>query len=37
MPNDFVCINSSLRRAARRLGQLYDVALVPTGLTSTQT
>lgn len=37
MPIDFVCINSSLRRAARRLGQLYDVALVPTGLTSTQT
>ncbi|MER8865556.1 MarR family winged helix-turn-helix transcriptional regulator [Mesorhizobium sp. M0751] len=37
MPRDFVCTNSSLRRAARRLGQLYDEALVPTGLTSTQT
>ncbi|MER9327020.1 MarR family transcriptional regulator [Mesorhizobium sp. M0488] len=37
MPDDFVCTNSSLRRAARRLGQLYDEALIPTGLTSTQT
>jgi DNA-binding MarR family transcriptional regulator len=30
------CTNTSLRRAARRLGQLYDEALAPTGLKATQ-
>src|ERR1700754_695674 len=30
------CTNTALRRASRRLGQLYDEALAPTGLRSTQ-
>ena len=33
---DLVCTNTSLRRAARRLGQLYDNAIAPSGLTSPQ-
>ncbi len=36
MPDDLVCTHTSLRRAARRLGQLYDEAISPTGLTSPQ-
>ena len=35
-PADLVCTHTSLRRAARRLGQLYDEAIAPTGLTSSQ-
>ena len=31
-----VCTNTSLRRAARRLGQLYDDAIAPSELTSPQ-
>lgn len=31
-----VCTNTALRVAARRLGQLYDEALVPLGLKATQ-
>ena len=31
-----VCTNTSLRRAARRLGNLYDDALAPLGLKATQ-
>ncbi|MFS2158205.1 MarR family winged helix-turn-helix transcriptional regulator [Pseudomonas sp. Pseusp122] len=31
-----VCTNTALRRAARRLGNLYDEALAPLGLKSTQ-
>jgi DNA-binding MarR family transcriptional regulator len=31
-----ICNNSALRRAARRLGQLYDDALAPSGLKGTQ-
>ena len=31
-----VCTNTSLRLAARRLGQLYDEALMPMGLKATQ-
>jgi DNA-binding MarR family transcriptional regulator len=31
-----VCTNTALRVAARRLGQLYDEALAPLGLKSTQ-
>jgi len=30
------CTNTALRRAARRLGNLYDDALAPTGLKATQ-
>lgn len=30
------CNNTSLRRAARRLGSIYDAALVPLGLKATQ-
>jgi DNA-binding MarR family transcriptional regulator len=30
------CTNTALRRASRRLGQLYDKALAPTGLRGTQ-
>jgi len=30
------CTNTALRRASRRLGQLYDEALAPTGLRGTQ-
>ncbi len=30
------CNNSTLRRAARRLGQFYDDAVAPTGLKATQ-
>lgn len=30
------CTNTALRRAARRLGQLYDEALAPIGLTAAQ-
>jgi DNA-binding MarR family transcriptional regulator len=33
---ELVCTNTALRRAARRLGQLYDDALTPTGLKATQ-
>ena len=33
---DLVCTHTSLRRAAQRLGQLYDEAIAPTGLTSSQ-
>jgi len=36
MTDDLVCTHTSLRRAARRLGQLYDEAISPTGLTSPQ-
>ena len=36
MLDDLVCTHTSLRRAARRLGQLYDDAISPTGLTSPQ-
>src|SRR5258707_12961524 len=32
----FACTNNALRRAARRLGQLYDEALAPIGLKATQ-
>jgi DNA-binding MarR family transcriptional regulator len=35
-PDDLICTHTSLRRAARRLGQLYDEAIAPTGLTSSQ-
>ena len=35
-PADLACTHTSLRRAARRLGQLYDEAIAPTGLTSPQ-
>ena len=35
-PADLVCTHTSLRRAARRLGLLYDEAIAPTGLTSSQ-
>jgi len=31
-----VCTNAALRRATRRLGQLYDDALAPCGLRATQ-
>ncbi len=31
-----VCANSAVRRAARRLGQLYDDAIAPSGLRGTQ-
>lgn len=30
------CANAATRRAARRLGQLYDAALAPSGLRTTQ-
>ena len=33
---DLLCTHTSLRHAARRLGQLYDEAIAPTGLTSSQ-
>ena len=33
---ELACSNTSLRRAARRLGQLYDDAIAPSGLTSPQ-
>ncbi|MDB6143617.1 MAG: Transcriptional regulator, MarR family [Pseudomonas sp.] len=33
---DLVCTNTALRRAARRLGNLYDEALAPLGLKATQ-
>ncbi|MGY2050268.1 MarR family winged helix-turn-helix transcriptional regulator [Methylobacterium sp. JK268] len=33
---DGPCSNASLRRATRRLGQLYDDALAPSGLKATQ-
>jgi DNA-binding MarR family transcriptional regulator len=33
---DLACTNTALRRASRRLGQLYDEALAPTGLKATQ-
>ena len=36
MPDDLVCTHTSLRRAARRLGQIYDEAIAPTRLTSPQ-
>ena len=33
---DLVCTNTALRRAARRLGQIYDEAVAPAGLKATQ-
>lgn len=33
---DLACTNTALRRASRRLGQIYDDALAPTGLKATQ-
>ncbi len=33
---EVACTNTALRRASRRLGQLYDEALAPTGLRGTQ-
>ena len=33
---ELVCTNTALRRAARRLGQLYDDAVAPAGLKATQ-
>lgn len=33
---DLVCTNTALRRASRRLGQLYDDAVAPSGLKATQ-
>ena len=36
MHAELACTHTSLRRAARRLGQLYDEALAPIGLTSPQ-
>lgn len=33
---ELACTNKALRRAARRLGQLYDDALAPTSLKATQ-
>jgi DNA-binding MarR family transcriptional regulator len=33
---ELACTNTALRRAARRLGQIYDVALAPLGLKATQ-
>ena len=35
-PDPSVCNNAVLRQAARRLGQLYDDALAPSGLRATQ-
>lgn len=34
--SDSVCSNAALRRATRRLGQLYDEAIAPSGLKATQ-
>ncbi|RON58001.1 MarR family winged helix-turn-helix transcriptional regulator [Pseudomonas frederiksbergensis] len=34
--DNLVCTNTALRRAARRLGNLYDEALAPVGLKATQ-
>jgi len=34
--SELVCTNTALRRASRRLGQLYDDAVAPTGLKATQ-
>src|SRR5260370_24251404 len=36
VPAKLACTNTALRRAARRLGQLYDEALAPIGLKATQ-
>src|ERR1700738_5616156 len=36
VPAQFASTNNALRRAARRLGQLYDEALAPIGLKATQ-
>jgi DNA-binding MarR family transcriptional regulator len=33
---ELACTNTALRRAARRIGQLYDEALAPLGLKATQ-
>jgi DNA-binding MarR family transcriptional regulator len=33
---ELACTNTALRRAARRLGQLYDEAVAPSGLKATQ-
>ncbi|TAX33630.1 MarR family winged helix-turn-helix transcriptional regulator [Rhizobium leguminosarum] len=33
---ELVCTNTALRRASRRLGQIYDDAVAPTGLKATQ-
>jgi DNA-binding MarR family transcriptional regulator len=33
---ELACTNTALRRASRRLGQLYDEAVAPTGLKATQ-
>ncbi|MGO4331690.1 MarR family winged helix-turn-helix transcriptional regulator [Cupriavidus sp. 2TAF22] len=35
-PSEPICNNAALRRAARRLGQLYDDVLAPSGLRATQ-
>ncbi|MGO8484549.1 MarR family transcriptional regulator, partial [Rhizobium leguminosarum] len=32
---ELVCTNTALRRASRRLGQIYDAAVAPTGLKAT--
>lgn len=34
--SELVCTNTALRRASRRLSQLYDDAVAPTGLKATQ-
>lgn len=34
--HESICTNAAMRRATRRLGQLYDDALAPTGLKATQ-
>src|SRR5260370_24999225 len=36
VPAKFACTNNAWRRAAHRLGQLYDEALAPIGLKATQ-
>lgn len=36
LDDELSCTHTSLRRAARQLTQLYDVALTPSGLTSAQ-
>jgi DNA-binding MarR family transcriptional regulator len=33
---ELVCTETSLRRAARRLGRLYDEAVAPSGINATQ-
>lgn len=36
LPLELACTNQALRRATRRLGQLYDDAIAPLGLKATQ-